>query len=104
MKAPEYARDLVDSELALIESADGILPSPLFPGLEFGEDYSQYIPRGHYTLSEDLKRYFTSMMWYGRMTFRLKVRDPEIGKEETRSALLLVQALRQARVDGRPAL
>ena len=51
-----YARDLVDSELALIESADGILRSPLFPGLEFGEDYTQYIPRGHYTLSEDLRR------------------------------------------------
>lgn len=104
VKAPEYARDLVDSELALIESADGILPSPLFPGLEFGEDYSQYIPRGHYTRTEDLKRYFTSMMWYGRMTFRLKVQDPEIGKQETRSALLVVQALKEARVDGRPAL
>jgi hypothetical protein len=104
VKAPDYARDLVDSELALIESAGGILPSPLFPGLEFGEDYSQYIPRGHYTRSEDLKRYFRSMMWYGRMTFRLKVKDPEIGKQETRSALLVVQALKEARVDGRPAL
>lgn len=28
-------------------------------------DYSQYIPRGHYTRSENLKRYFLSMMWLG---------------------------------------
>ena len=101
---PDDARELVDAELALIEAADGILPSPLFPGLENGEDYTQYIARGHYTLSEQLTRYFKSMMWYGRMTFRLKAKDPEVGKEETRAALLLVQALKDARVDGRPAM
>ncbi len=104
IQVPAYADDLVESELGLIESADGILPSPLFPGLEFGEDYTQYIARGHYTLSEELTRYFKSMMWYGRMTFRLKAKDPEMGKEETRSALLLVQALKDASVDGRPAM
>ncbi len=104
VQVPDYAADVVEAELALIESADGIWPSPLFPGLEAGEDYTQYIPRGHYTLSDDLKRYFKSMMWYGRLTFRLKTRDPQVGKEETRSALLLVQALKDARIDGRPAL
>jgi hypothetical protein len=36
------------------------------------EDYSQYKPRGHYTRSDDLKKYFKGMMWYGRMTFLLK--------------------------------
>jgi hypothetical protein len=101
---PTYAADLIQSELDLIQRAEGILPSPLFPGLEFGEDYSQYIPRGHYTRSDDLKHYFQSMMWYGRMTFRLKAKDPEVGKQETRQALLLVQALREAQVDGRPAI
>ncbi|MDT8305116.1 MAG: DUF3160 domain-containing protein [Anaerolineae bacterium] len=101
---PAYAEDLVQAELALVEDASGILPSPLFPGLEYGEDYTQYIPRGHYTLSEELTAYFKSMMWYGRMTFRLKTADREMGKAETRSALLLVQALRQAQVNGAPAL
>ena len=43
-------------------------------------------------------------MWYGRMTFRLKTLDPEIGRAETRSGLLLVQALRNTQVEGRPAL
>jgi hypothetical protein len=104
VQVPDYARELVEAELTLINDASGILPSPLFPGLEHGEDYTQYIPRGHYTLRDDLKAYFRSMMWYGRMTFRLKTKDPEVGKEETRAALLLVQALKDATVGGRPAL
>ncbi|HPL30018.1 MAG TPA: DUF3160 domain-containing protein, partial [Anaerolineae bacterium] len=102
-QVPGYAAGLVQAELALVDGAAGILPSPLFPGLEFGEDYTQYIPRGHYTLSDELKAYFKSMMWYGRMTFRLKTADPEVGRAETRSALLLVRALQSAVVAGRPA-
>jgi hypothetical protein len=101
---PAYAAGLVDQEIALVEAAAGILPSPLFPGLEFGEDYTQYIPRGHYTRSEALQAYFKSMMWYGRMTFRLKTKQPEVGRAETRSALLLVRALRDCQVSGRPAM
>ncbi|MCB0017104.1 MAG: DUF3160 domain-containing protein [Anaerolineales bacterium] len=104
VEIPAYAQELVDAEVALVEGAAGIQLSPLFPGLEFGEDYTQYIPRGHYTISEELTAYFKSMMWYGRMTFRLKTRDPEVGRAETRSALLLVQALRTATVADRPAL
>jgi len=101
---PAYVEELVAAELANIEAADGIMSSYVFPGLEYGEDYTQYIPRGHYTLSEELSRYFRSMMWYGRMTFRLQARDAEVGRAETRSALLLVQGLRSARVNGGPAL
>jgi hypothetical protein len=103
-EVPPYARELVDEELANIQSASGIIRSPIFPGLAFGEDYTQYIPRGHYTRSEDLKAYFKSMMWYGRMTFRLRSSDPEVGRAETRVALLLVHALRSATVAGRPGL
>ncbi len=101
---PAYAADLVDAEIANIEDASSIAPSPIFPGLENGEDYTQYIARGHYTTSEELTAYFKSMMWYGRMTFRLKSRNPEVGMAETRAALLLVQALRTAQVNGNPAL
>ena len=103
-QVPAFAADLVNAELALVDAAAGIQPSPLFPGLEFGEDYTQYIPRGHYTRSDELKAYFRSMMWYGRMTFRLKGKDPEVGRAETRSALLLVYALRHAQVAGQPAV
>ncbi len=101
---PGYAQELVDAELAKIEAAAGIESSPLFPGLAFGEDYTQYIPRGHYTLSEELEAYFRSMMWYGRMTFRLKTKDSDVGRAETRAALLLVQAMQNAQVNGKPAL
>ncbi len=104
VQVPAYAADMVQAELALIDGAAGIKPSPLFPGLELGEDYSQYIPRGHYTRNEELKAYFKSMMWYGRMTFRLQTADAEVGRAETRSALLLVYALRTAQVGARPAL
>jgi len=101
---PAYAQDLAEGELANIESAQMFAPSPIFPGLALGEDYTQYIPRGHYTRSDALKTYFKSMMWYGRMTFRLTTDDPEVGRAETRSALLLVHALRKATSGGRPAM
>ena len=84
----------VEQELALIRGQAGIGISPV---MSIGasqdileslkEDYTQYIPRGHYTQGEELQRYFQSMMWYGRMTFRAKNED------ETRSAVLMTLAL-----------
>lgn len=56
------------------------------------EDYSQYIPRGHYTASEELKRYFKAMMWLGRMTFKVR------GDEWTKQAVLLTDAVKSAKV------
>ena len=104
VQIPPYTSDLVEAELALIEEAGGFRPSPIFTYLENGEDYTQYIPRGHYTRSDALKAYFKSMMWYGRMTFRLATKNPEAGKAETRSALLLVNALQTSEVNGQPAV
>ena len=97
-RIPESMKNEVQKELELIEKHEGIEASPL---MNFGapdndlqdfllEDYSQYVPRGHYSGNEDLKRYFKSMMWYGRMTFRFKNDD------ETRSALLAVLALKES--------
>ncbi len=54
------------------------------------EDYSQYVPRGHYTSSEGLKRYFKSMMWLGRMTFKAR------GENWTKQAVLLTDAVKSA--------
>ena len=34
-------------------------------------DFSQFKPRGHYTDSAELARYFRAMMWLGRIDFRL---------------------------------
>ena len=90
------AKPYVDAELALINAHAGTDISPLWKhdgqasDLQLIEDYSQYIPRGHYTLSPELEAYFKAMMWYGRMSYRLK--DPF----ETQRALLLTQAVRTA--------
>ncbi len=81
----------VSAEVVLIDNHAGQALSPVMnigsSTNDFKEDYSQYVPRGHYTRSEDLMRYFKAMMWYGRITFRLSSLD------ETRSALLITQAL-----------
>ena len=68
-ETPDFVKDLVKKELELIEKHEGWENSPIFI---YGEDYSQYVPRGHYTKSEKLKNYFKAMMWYGRMTALIK--------------------------------
>ncbi|MGM0682080.1 MAG: DUF3160 domain-containing protein [Thermodesulfobacteriota bacterium] len=65
----EIAKALVGEEIKLIEKHEGWKFSPIFI---YQEDYSQYIPRGHYTKSEKLKNYFQAMIWYGRMTALIK--------------------------------
>lgn len=61
------------------------------------EDYSQYIPRGHYTRNEKLENYFKAMMWYGRIDFKLRPALEELaityGKKMTLQAILMADAL-----------
>lgn len=102
---PDPVKELAEAELALINAASGAAPSPIFPLLKYGEDYSQYAPRGHYTKSEALSAYFKAMTWYGRMTFRLDdSENPAVGPTETRMALLLALAARQGRAGEVSAL
>ncbi len=91
---PTGLRDLAEPDLAAIAAHDSVGPSAIFPGYVRGEDWSQYVPRGHYTKSEDLQRYFRAMMWHGRMTFRA------IDALETQQAALLTLAYQQTRIDG----
>jgi hypothetical protein len=104
-EVPSEASDLTSAEITLIMAHSGFSISPIWdrPDLpddqKYREDYSQYVPRGHYTKSEDLQRYFRAMMWYGRMTFRLR------DSFETQRALLATQALRTTTApDGTPAV
>ena len=91
---PAEVADWVSEELDRIHGHSGEDVSPIFG---YREDYSQYEPRGHYTRSEQLQRYFRAMMWYGRMQMRLQSPD------ETRMALLITYILRHTTVNGEPA-
>ena len=104
---PDYVQSVVNHEIANIESHEGFTASHIFntdPNCMdeccYCEDYSQYVPRGHYTRSEKLKRYFKAMMWYGRMAFLLKggnatecggIETPLITEEDAK--LATIQAL-----------
>lgn len=105
LNIPQVVENEVKEELSLINEHSGISVSPVMnmgnnekdilietkqgslPLDKLKEDYSQYISRGHYDKKEELRRYFKSMMWYGRLSFRLK------NKDEVKSAALIVTAL-----------
>ena len=85
---PSEYSSIVEKEIDLINSASA--PQTRSPIFEYNEDYTQYRPRGHYTRSEKLKRYFKCMMWLGRMRFEYYDRDdPSLAIRQTRQALLL---------------
>lgn len=84
----DLVKEAVEADSAAMASHEGIgTPAVYGEGSDYMEDFSQYVPRGHYTKSEKLSRYFNALMWYGRMTFRLQK------PEETKSALLIMAAL-----------
>jgi hypothetical protein len=63
-------------------------------------DWSQFRPRGHYTHSTELRRFFRTMMWLGRVDlgFNLRATDPASGLKadadrERRAAILAVLML-----------
>lgn len=72
-EVPSSVAGMVSMELDSIAAHDGYHRSAVFG---YREDYSQYVPRGHYTASQQLQRYFRALMWYGRMAFLLKGGSP----------------------------
>ena len=75
-RIPSYVKKEVKEEIENVEAHQGFKPSAIFNSSDsenvYQEDYSQYVPRGHYTRSDTLKSFFKAMMWYGRMAFLLK--------------------------------
>jgi len=92
VELPKDIEKLVAKELARIEEHKGIQEITFLPGVK--EDYSQYVPRGHYTRSEDFRRYFKAMMWYGRLPLHVpkEKRDPLLPLQ---TALLLSMHLEE---------
>jgi hypothetical protein len=108
---PAVVSDEVSGELTRIQNHSGFKKSDIFI---YKEDYSQYVPRGHYTRSEVLKRYFKTLMWYGRMAFLLKGHEkwgplgealinPYNAKIQTLQACLLAISLNTQTVGNRSA-
>ncbi len=94
---PAGLRSLTEPDLAAIDAHEGFSPSAIFPAYPYGEDWSQYVPRGHYTRSEELKRYFRAMMWHGRITLR------QGNITEAQQSALLTQAWQHTMVDDNAA-
>jgi hypothetical protein len=107
----------VDEVLAQMNEHQGFWPDPFaaheqWPLFRYAEDFSQYVPRGHYTRSETLKRYFVGMMWFGRMAFLLKGHSIHGPRDEpalvstgeadrqTLAAALITKLLRRVRLDN----
>lgn len=63
---PDEARVLVARELELVGKHEGFAQGTIFP---YRIDYSQFVPRGHYTRSPELQRFFRAMMWFGLSPF-----------------------------------
>lgn len=90
---PPVVSALVDSELILISESDGFHYSPVL-GSFSKLDYSQFIPRGHYTQNDTLRAYFKTMMWYGWTIFTMETDlFGELSARHTLQALLLTQQL-----------
>ncbi len=88
--APSYVADVVDREIGLILDADQVSISPLFG---YPIDYTLFRPRGYYTSSEKLSRYFRAMMWLGYAYFDIN------NITRTLEAMLLTIALNNAETD-----
>jgi hypothetical protein len=94
---PADVKRLVDAEMKLIRGYGGMEQSPIFGGqlsgvgdpssplLDTRIDYSDFIPRGHYSRSEILRRYFLVTRWLSAGPFR---QTPD----GARRALLLMAA------------
>jgi hypothetical protein len=80
-------------------AAAGAMNVTLF-GVPRDVDFSQFTPRGHYTESEDLKRYFRAMMWLGRLDLRILETQPDHSQLFHRRQIEAAYALRALMSDA----
>jgi len=105
-EVPDIVAEDVKAELDLIAAHKDFGESPLFT---YKEDYSQYVPRGHYTRSQKLKGYFKALMWYGRMTFLIRGKTSRVdgiipmpeARVQTLAACMLAGMMETKLADGR---
>jgi hypothetical protein len=90
---PKEAAPLVEQELAKIAAHQERAQLSFLP---YGLDYTQFVPRGHYTRNERFQQYFRAMSWYGLLPFPLVNELGKSGPTEikaTRLALVIAGEL-----------
>ena len=76
---PSSVADDVAEVLSLMDAASGY-SADWFMGQK--EDFTQYIPRGHYTKTTELSNFFKAMMWLGRISLRISPSDEGFTPQE----------------------
>lgn len=80
--------------ISLAQAGSGERAVTMF-GVARQVDFSQFLPRGHYTDSAVLQRYFRAVMWLGRIDLPLLRTNPVTGAPELhRSSVVGAMALR----------
>ena len=84
--------EMARAELERIAPHAGRFPSAI---MERTVHYDQFSPRGHYTRSEELKKYFLALMWYGTLGFELdEPKDkPQLLQRHCLQALLIAKMI-----------
>ena len=95
---PAEVKGMAGTDLKLIDDHAGRAVSAVM-GCKV--EFSQFVPRGHYTRSEKLKKYFRGMMWYGLTPFAIP--QGAIGPMPTRQALLITRFLDSNKADAKNA-
>lgn len=99
--APPDVKPEVDADLAQIAKHEGFAMSE---AIGVSIDFSQFVPRGHYTRTEKLKKYFKGMMLYGLSPMPIPVPKNEqpAMRMPTRQALLITKNLVTLKSKGKP--
>ncbi len=87
---PGAAQPAVNKELSLVNGHAGYGVGAVFP---YKVDYSQFVPRGHYTRSAKLKRFFMCMMWYGLTPFATRFADGTPSPDTVRQGVLMARTV-----------
>ena len=90
--------DVVKREIENCEAHRGFAHPPILSPTRYTVDYSQFIPRGHYTRNDTLKNYFMAMMWYG-----IYALHPDVDIELIQ-ALLITHVLYNFLVEEKPLI
>jgi hypothetical protein len=111
-KIPLSVQEEVKADLELITRHRGFERSQIIP---YREDFSQYIPRGHYARNRIFQQYFKAMMWFQRRLFRVEERSPEgipggdlwdddMMLRETRQMLIILYLLENTQARNKPII